>query len=256
MSEPVASPTPAVMAGRRRLPAPVGPPPPATPFKTASDYPQRGLRDAGTWVDAGIFVSLGVRPELPDRFVALYGGWLQTARSVVGEIRNLSERSAEDAVRDAASAVRQALLLGGRERVSVRSLTEADLSLRDEVRQQLRGLSANPLASHRGEADLITLAVAGIGSSGAPQVLLSNDAGASVVADRRGVPTRHIGDVQREMACAHDELTPETLYSELEEMTAVSRLQARVRPRSADELACRRSVGGCAQCDPPDGAAP
>lgn len=244
--------TPADMAARPRPALPVAPPP-RIRFKTPDGYPRRGRRDAVTWVDTGVLVSLGVKEGVPERFVALYGRrWLRTSITVVHEVRRLSKRApqtpADRDVSDAATAARAALLSRGRERLQVSQIGHEHLATRDQVRQQLRGLSANPKATHGGEAELITLAIADAAS--APQVLLSNDAGASVVADQRGLPTRHIGDILCEMACADATLTCGSLYYELEAMTAISRLERSVLPRSADALACRRSGDRCVPCEP------
>jgi len=243
--------TPADLAARPR-PGPSVAPPPRIRFKTADGYPRRGRRDAVTWVDTGVLVSLGVKEGVPERFAALYGRWLRTSITVVHEVRRLSKRAPQTAadrdVSDAATAARAALLSRGRERLLVSRIGHEHLATRDQVRQQLRGLSANPNATHGGEAELIALAIAD--AAGASHVLLSNDAGASVVADQRGLPTRHIGDILSEMACADATLTPGSLYTELQAMTAVSKLERSVLPRSADALACRKVGDRCVPCEP------
>lgn len=238
------------MAGRRRPTAESR----VVLFRVSEDYPRCGRRDAVTWVDTNILLSLGVRDVARERFLKHYRTWLRTARAVVREVQTLSERSQDLRVASAASTIRQHVLLGGSERLQIKALSTDDLQTRDDVMRQLQGLSGDREVSNGGEAELITLAIAERRAGMPTHVLLSNDAGASVVAAFHDVPTRHIGDVLRELACADDELTAEELHADLDQMATVSTMQASVRPRSAHDLACRRSQGACGQCMLPAGA--
>lgn len=253
MSEPHRI-SPADMAHRRPPAERVTPPPRPVRFVVSATYPRRGRRDAVTWVDTGIFLSIGKDQSLIDRFATHFGAWLQTSAKVVrevisfSEIEDVADTETDHDRRSWASRVRTALLLGGTGRVQVRTLQDVDLPLRDEIVNQLRGLSSSGKSGHGGEAELIALAVLAARNAGAAQVLLSNDAGASVVADARGIVTRHMADVLRELLCADPALPAAELFAHYQGMLPVSSVERSVIATHHAELACQRSGVSCGIC--------
>ena len=221
-------------------------------FRVAVGYPRRGRRDATAWVDAGVFLSLGVDADLPERFLQHYGTTrLRTSRTVAAEISNRFTRASTtpgDPVAKAAGAVLSRLFMPT-PRIRFGDRAQIDKTTRDDVVKRLKGLSSDPKAGHGGEADLIALAHARIAAGDDQQVLLSNDAGAATVAAAYDIPTRHSGDMLAEMACADQSQKPDDLYALFGAMEKVSRVAQNARPRSADYMRCGRSGGHCPECD-------
>ncbi len=211
--EDAEQPTPAMMPRRRTVIPPAPRPSSRAAFQVATSAPRRGWPDAIVWPDTGVLLGLGTDQTLLDRFRAHYGGRVRVVRGVDREIRshsldNLAPNAAdEDRARVAAATrVVQAFLIGPGVWPVV-ELSMADLTDVDTVREQLRALSDDPGRKHGGEAEIIVLASRAAASDGNRHVLLANDGPASVVAHRRGIPTRHIGDVLAEFACADPELS-------------------------------------------------
>jgi hypothetical protein len=195
---------------------------------------------------------LGTADDLPGRFLHRYRGLAQIPRTIENEVRGHSygddtePGSAARAV--AATAIVGALFLGQRT-IPAPELRDDDLMIVDNVVAELRAFPGGKDKKHGGEAVLIVLATRAARESGRRQVLLSNDGGASVVADHNGVPTRHAADVLAEFACADPELPAQRCLKLFRESCAVSAPPKSCRPRTADFFECKRSGGGCEECD-------
>jgi len=80
-------------------------------------------------------------------------------------------------------------------------------------------------------------------------IILSNDGGASIVAARHGIPTRHIGDVLAEFACADPELPAEACQQAFNTAIRISAPPVRVRPAGIQSFTCAGTAAGCPRCD-------
>jgi hypothetical protein len=148
----------------------------------------------------------------------------------------------------AASRVVQTFLLGD----GVWLLAEPSMEDLPEiavVTAQLKALSDDPGRRHGGEAEIIVLAAGAAAADGRKHVLLANDGGASIVAHRYGIATRHIGDVLNEFACADLEFKPDQCLTAYTQAARVSCLPAQVRPSGAEAFMCAKVAGACVACD-------
>ncbi|MBJ6645520.1 hypothetical protein [Streptomyces sp. BSE7-9] len=131
----------------------------------------------------------------------------------------------------------------------------------DIVMQQLRDLDASRRATHgsvddedyahkhAGEADSIVAAIRTIALN-KTTVFLTNDGGASLVAQRHGVASRHVGHLLAELGCAGSSLTPEELYEQFTQMTGhFATVPNTARPPGPDFFICSRADGACEACD-------
>lgn len=255
MTAPGLGPSPAHMPKRRRPAIPVAPSKP-TPsrYKVTDDFPRRGLPRAVAWVDSGILLFVGTDEELPERFRAHYRGRVKVARGVEREVRGHSDaRPDVDApaadhqrVSAATRAVRE-LLLAGRS-LPIETLQAADLDAVADVVEELKRLGDKG-KKHGGEAEVIVLAERLSKTSDRVHIVLTNDGGASIVADQHGLIARHTGDVLAEFACADHGLEPESCWQLFEQGAPVSQVPAHCRPRDREAFTCRRTGASCSACD-------
>jgi len=256
MTGPVAQPppTPAMMPKRR----PVIPPPPRrlqpSRFAVAGDMPRRGWPDAVSWPDTGIFLVLGSDAHLPEQFRRHFRGRVRVANGVAREVRGHARTSppADAAPRehhryDAASNAVRELLVADRT-LPIVELEEDDLAAVDLVMAQLKALEAEPTKRHAGEAQIIVLAEKAARSH-PTQVVLTNDGGASVVAQKHGLRSRHAGDVLAEMACANPDMDAGELWSVFSHCVTFTAPPSHARPTSDQDLRCRRQQDSCPTCD-------
>ncbi|MFF9600942.1 hypothetical protein ACF1GY_01520 [Streptomyces sp. NPDC014684] len=130
----------------------------------------------------------------------------------------------------------------------------------DVIMQQLRELEARRQAAlglsdedyahkHAGEADSIVAAVRTI-ALGKSTVLLTNDGGASLVAQQHGVASRHVGHLLAELGCADPSLTAEGLYEQFMQVTGnFATVPETARPTGSGFFACLRAEDKCSACD-------
>jgi len=248
-------PTPAVMPKRRPVIPPAQRPPARSKFQVASGVPRRGLRDAIVWPDTGLLLALGTDESLLERFRRHYRGRIRLAKRVAREVRLLSEDSPLPDARDqdhdrvaAATRVARAILLGTRALPLVELCAE-DLADVEKVTEQLKALSDIGGKSHGGEAEIIVLAARAANRDKTTQVLLANDGGASVIAHRYGVPTRHIGDLLAEFACSDPDLTPESCLAAFNAAIRVSAPPVHSRPAGIEGFTCSGTATGCVPCE-------
>lgn len=256
-SEEGPRPTPAMMPRRQaRIPLAQRPPGRST-FCVAAGFPRRGWAGAVTWPDTGVLLALGTDQDLLDRFRKHYSGRFRITARVARELRIHASRTPdpyapdEDFERQAAAARAVGSLLGAR--TPLAELQRADLAEVDRVTQQLKAISDTNNRSHGGEAEIIVLAAQKMAAERKTQVLLSNDGGASIVADRYGIPTRHVGDILAEFACSDPDLAPETCLQVFRTAIVVSAPPAHCRQLDAAGFSCAATPDGCAACDPPAG---
>jgi len=217
------------------------------------------------WGDTGTLCSLGQRPHLLERVLRLYGGSLVVTEAVSLEIRIKAnkperERTPENRVM-CLSAKRVADKLDSGE-IRVLPLVQSQTVTNKQgiIQQQLRDLEANRRASlglsdedyahkHSGETDSIIAALRTI-ELGKKTVFLTNDGGASLVAQRHGVASRHVGDLLAELGCADSSLTADELYAQFNQVTtSFATVPQTARPADSSFFTCLRSDGVCNVCD-------
>jgi hypothetical protein len=254
-SEDGQRPSPAMMPRRRPAIPPAQRAPARSAFKVAVGMPRRGVPGAIMWPDTGVLLALGTDQDLLDRFCRHYGGRVRLTRRVARELRAHSEACPGDDAPDqdhdrrlAATRTVRSLLVGERA-LPLAEPSEEDLAEIARVAEQLRALTDAGGKSHGGEAEIIVLAVHEAARCGTEQILLSNDGGASVVADRYGIRARHVGDVLAEFACADSDLAPEMCLTAFQAAMRVSAPPAHCRQETADGFRCTASPSGCAACD-------
>ncbi|MER6574706.1 hypothetical protein [Nonomuraea sp. NPDC001023] len=137
----------------------------------------------------------------------------------------------------------------GKSRFPQPELIAEDLPVVDRIREALKNLPGGMDKAHGGEAELIALASREQKTTGARQVLLSNDGGASVVAALYQIPTRHAADVLAEFACADPELSPAECMTLFTSACEVSAPPTVARPADASAFACSSADGVCTPCD-------
>jgi hypothetical protein len=243
------------MMPRRR---PVIPPalraPTRARFLVAADIPRRGTQGAIVWPDTGVLLDLGTEQDLLDRFRRHYRGRIRLTKLVCRELRAFSEQPtgrASDVDYDRITAATRAVqtLLIGENALPVAELADQDLVAVGNVTEQLKALSEDPGKRHSGEAQLIVLAEKEAALGQNKHILLSNDGGASIVADQHGISTRHIGDVLAEFACADPDLAAETCMQAFIRAIRISAPPVRSRPTNVQAFTCARSATGCDQCE-------
>jgi hypothetical protein len=223
-------------------------------FLVAADIPRRGTQGASVWPDTGVLLGLGTEQALLDRFRRHYRGRIRLTKLVCRELRAFSEQptgGASDVDYDRITAATRAVqtLLIGENALPVAELGDEDLIAVGNVTEQLKALSEDPRRRHSGEAQLIVLAEKQAALGQNKHILLSNDGGASIVADQHGISTRHIGDVLAEFACADPDLAAETCMQAFDTAIRISAPPVRSRPTSVRAFTCARSAIGCDQCD-------
>lgn len=254
------SPHPGLMPKKRAsVPAaPSRPPAPRPAYVIDSAIPRRGLTDASAWPDTGVLLSVharcpndgpGSEYDLPGKFREHYRRRLRLAERIDKELRGLIGSSNINVAFAARNAV-QHLRMGERP-IDVQRPTQEDM---DEIQKVCTQLKALPGASdeprkHLGEAEAIVLARKSA-LRGQRQILLANDAGASVVAKAHGIASRHAADVIAELACADAALRPEGCLRRFRVGDSVSRVPRACRPSGPEAFACARTdTRTCATCD-------
>ena len=247
------TPTPADMPRRRRPRVPTSSGRLRRPsFASAPQIPQRGWSDAIIWPDTGVLLTLGVADDLPGRFRACFGQRVKVPRKVENELRGHSDDRASDdhslAKANAAALVLQQLFVGGRV-FAAPELEESDYHRFDAVMLALKSLPGADGRTHGGEAVAITLASRERDATGARHVIAANDAGASQIARRYGIPCRHAADILAEISCHDDELTATrclALFNTARTFTAPPRYCC---PETTDAFTCHKEQQGCEPCD-------
>jgi hypothetical protein len=253
-SEEGRRPTPAMMPRRRPAIPPAQRPPARASFLVAAEIPRRGPRGAIVWPDTGVLLGLGTDQAMLDRFRRHYRGRIRLTKLVCRELRAQSEIATGEASDEeydritAATRAVQALLIGERA-LPVAELADEDLTAVENVTEQLKALSEGTGKRHSGEAELIVLATKQAALDQHKHILLSNDGGASIVAGRHGISTRHIGDILTEFACADVNLAADACLGAFNVAIRVSAPPAHSRPSSVEAFTCARRVTGCAECD-------
>lgn len=242
-------PTPSVMPSRRRVlatPAPARPPAPAG-YAVAAEVPRRGWPAAVSWPDTGVLLSLGTDAATRIRFVAHFGSRCRLTRTVANELRGISNGPpGTDKQRAADAAVRAVVLPRA---LTQTDLEDGDLGAFDAVVAELRALSDDPDASHKGEASIVVCADRDRTRAGGRHVVLTNDGGASHVARAHGLPSRHTGDAIAEMSCATPGPTPAQCWSTFRAASRVAAVPRDARPSDEDYFRCQSSNGSCGPCD-------
>jgi hypothetical protein len=248
-------PTPAMMPRRRPAIPPAQRASARSHFHATKGIPRRGWPDAIVWPDTGALLALGTSQYLLDKFYQHFRGRARLAKGVAREIRRLSERSsapdAPDSEHDLVAAARkvvQAFLLGDG------LLPQVELSQQNtvevaKVTEQLKALSDDSSRRHGGEAQIIVLATQAATLDRHRHVLLANDGGASIIADRYGIPTRHIADIIAELACANPDFSPQACLASFNAAMKVSAPPYQVRPTGTRAFTCSGTPSGCSRCD-------
>ncbi|MDM8085131.1 hypothetical protein QUV83_10175 [Cellulomonas cellasea] len=208
------------------------------------------------WIDTGVFLFAGTYGDTLDRLRTHYANRAYLGPKVDREVRGFArDAPAVDAPEDeharyqAATAAINALLLGPTA-LQVQRLTDHELPLIEPIKQQLAAMSnTNAKKSHGGEAELIVLASrAANDRPDRRNVLLTNDAAASVVAGRRHLPSRHGGDMLAELACSDASLDCDSCWARFQAGHAISGIPTNARQRGRDDFTCRRTEGECQDC--------
>jgi hypothetical protein len=247
-------PTPAMMPRRRPKIPPAQRAPARASFSVAGDIPQGGAQGAIAWPDTGVLLGLGTDRAMLARFRQHYRSGIRLTMLVCRELRAISEQptgnvSDEDYDRITAAATAVRALLIGEGALPVTSVSQEDFIAVENVTEQLKALAETPGKHHSGEAELIVLAAREITRDQNRHIILSNDGGASIVAARHGIPTRHIGDVLAEFACADSELPAEACQQAFNTAIRVSAPPLRVHPAGIQAFTCAGTATGCPRCD-------
>ncbi|EHN78883.1 hypothetical protein SMCF_1546 [Streptomyces coelicoflavus ZG0656] len=259
------SPTPKAM-----LPRPPSLRPPGTVksarYAIATHLPKMHTPVDMAWGDTGTLCSLGQRPHLLEQVMRLYGTSLVVTEAVSREIYSKANkperlRTPENRIMCISAKKVADKLDSGDIRVLPLVDSPSVKDKHDIVMQQLRDLDASRRAAHgpsddedyahkhAGEADSIVAAVRTIALK-KRTVFLTNDGGASLVAQRHGVASRHVGHLLAELGCADSSITPEELYEQFMQMTGhFATVPNTARPASSDFFVCSRADGVCNACD-------
>jgi hypothetical protein len=238
--------------------APARPPAAGLAYAVDPAIRRRGLADAAAWPDTSVLLSMHARcpadgpgsdVDVPGIFREHYRGRLRLAERIDKELRGLTGHSNHDVASAAENAV-QRLRFGNRP-LDVQRPALTDMSEVEKVHAQLKavpGASGDP-KKHLGEAEVIVLARKAA-VRGQTQILLANDAGASVVAQAHGISSRHAADVIAELACADAALTPEGCLRRFRAGDKVSRVPRACLPSGPEAFACARAGNEtCVTCD-------
>lgn len=247
-------PSPAMMPRQRPVIPPAQRPPAMSTFKIATGIPRRGIPGAVVWPDTGVLLGLGTDKDLLDHFRLHYTGRLRIAKTVEAELRFHSDRDTaglSDVEYDritAAKAAVNALLVGPNRLLSI-GVENDDLPEVARITQQLKAISQDRAKRHGGEAEIIVLAAKQARPGGRVHILLTNDGGASIVADGHGLPSRHIGDVLAEFACGTPPRAPDACYSAFTVAVRLSAPPGHSRQSRVEDFTCLMTASGCANCD-------
>jgi len=223
-------------------------------FKVATGIPRRGIPGAVIWPDTGVLLGLGTDRDLLDRFRLQYKGRIRIAKTVEAELRFHSNRDTAGLSDDeydrltAATTAINALLVGPNRLLPV-GVENEDLPEVARIALQLKAISEDKAKRHGGEAEIIVLAAEQARPGGRVHILLTNDGGASIVADQHGLPSRHIGDVLAGFACGTPPLAPDACYTAFTAAVRLSAPPAHSRQSQAADFTCIMTALGCASCD-------
>ncbi|GAA1301746.1 hypothetical protein GCM10009579_83460 [Streptomyces javensis] len=218
------------------------------------------------WGDTGTLCSLALRPALLNRVLDLYGGSLVVTEAVAEEVRRFTRIPA------ARRSERNLLLCNGAD-VIARHLDNGEikeyplppsagaLDKLDQVLRQLKefeaaavertGRASDPISSahkHAGEAHSIVSALRTI-EHGGTTVLLTNDGGAIAIAERNGIPTKHLGQVLAELACEDPALAASDLLGHFIQVTRrFATVPAQLRPSGEESFTCMKKGDSCPLC--------
>lgn len=235
-------PAPAAVSGRRHA------------FRTA---PRRGYRSAVTFADTGVLLSAARSRYLVEQVVVHYGKRLRISDLVLDELRHRGSATVDSTRQLEKNAASEAANDVERLGVAIEGLSVVDAPVFDEVVAQLRALAkvraraigdgADDADRHAGEAASISCCVR-LASGGVRTVLLTNDGDASVIADARGIPSRHFGHVLNEFVCA-DRLDAVAAFARFTNAARVTTPPAASCPRHSTDLECTKSQTSCSACD-------
>ncbi|WP_328667603.1 hypothetical protein OG905_11305 [Streptomyces sp. NBC_00322] len=195
----------------------------------------------------------------------LYGSSLVVAEAVSREIRfkaNIPDarRKPENRVMCVSAEQVVALLDSGAIRVCELPPAPGTMDKLDRVLRQLREVDADQAKGvatsqvdsawkHAGEAESIVSAARTI-EHGRTAILLTNDGGASRVAQRHGVPSRHVGNLLAELGCADRTLGATKLYDQFTQVTAkFASVPIDARPADSAFFECEMTDATCCRCD-------
>lgn len=259
-------PSPKAMALRRSS---LQPPPQAQPsrWQKVAGQPKRHSPVDLAWCDTGTLCSLGLRPAMLDKVLALYGSSLVVTDAVAREIRTMANvpsvaRTAENRLRCNSADVIVRKLDTGEIRELPLLETGETLEMLDKVLRQLdaieqrqnaaAGRSSGDVRSsrkHTGEAYSLVSAMRTVGHHRST-LLLTNDNGATLVAERNGIAWKHTAQLLAELGCQDSLLDAELLYENFTQMTSkFATVPAELRPRTSDFFVCRQENGTCTLCD-------
>ncbi len=260
-------PTPRVMPPKGPDLSPRTQLPPTRAYAVDPNLPQRRRPVTTAMADTGLLYALAHREQYLEKFLALYGDTVAVAQAVADEIRKIHN------IPQGRRAERNLVLMGRCADKLVVKLDDGTIPvlplppgggdlldtvvrlLRDHDRAaaQRRGVTWSPIDTtralrHAGEAQSIVIA-AGIVASGGTSVLLTNDGGASLVAWRQRVSSRHLRDVLAELAC-EEELAEDDLFKAFAEMTEhFATPPTQVCPKDSSAFRCHAHQDRCPACD-------
>ncbi|MFF8402164.1 hypothetical protein ACF06P_11100 [Streptomyces sp. NPDC015684] len=259
-------PSPKAMALRRPSLQPRPQSQPSRWQKVASQ-PKRHVPVDLAWCDTGTLCSLGLRPTMLKKVLALYGTSLVITDAVAREIRSMASipnvaRNAENRLRcNSADVIVRKLDAGEIRELPLLATTET-LEMLDRVLRQLDAIeqrqntaagraddTVRSSQKHAGEAYSIVSAMRTVGHQRST-LLLTNDNGATLVAERNGIAWKHTGQLLAELGCQDPLLDAEFLNENFNQMTSkFATVPAELRPGSSDFFACRQKNGSCTLCD-------
>lgn len=212
-------------------------------------------------IDTGSLLALGRKPRLLTLALHHYADRLSVSDVVCNEIKyfaDLRHRAPGQMTRLGLAADAVMPHIRGR-RIEILETPESMDDMLDAVLVQLRALDAarpvigesSPVPStrhHAGEASSIVLAVA-TRTAGNLCTFVTNDGGASLVAESRGVAVKHIGHVLAELACANPTLKAADLLQDYHEMTAgIGTPPSDATPGDASFFQCHAVDSDCLVC--------
>lgn len=245
-------PNPGMMPRRRPVVAAL-PPRSKNVFAVAAAVPRRGWPDAVVWPDTGILLAVGTNSDLPPRFRRHYRGRVRVSRNVDLEMRShtdarpTADAKESDHQRFAAAELAFNELLFGAGKLNIVDLTEGDYATYDSIREKFKGL--DPTKRHGGESATIALASRLKTSGDREHIFLTNDGMASIVAEKHGIPSRHVADMIIEFACADPTLSSETCFALVTEALPVTAPPRSSVPKVHTELKCFSNEGTCTECE-------
>ncbi|WP_234545278.1 hypothetical protein [Streptomyces shenzhenensis] len=259
-------PSPKAMALRRPSLQPRPPSRPSRWQEVATQAKRHSPVDLA-WCDTGTLCSLGLRPAMLNKVLALYGSSLVVTDAVAREIRAMANipnaaRTAENRLRcNSADAIVRKLDAGEIRELPLPATSET-LDMLDRVLRQLDAIEQRQNATagrsddavrssqkHAGEAYSIVSAILTVGHQRSTR-LLTNDNGATLVAERNGIAWKHTGQLLAELGCQDSLMDAELLYENFDQMTSrFATVPAELRPGTSDFFVCRQKDGICALCD-------